>query len=109
MAVCVECCSPVPHLWREVSPGNIRLTNCSECGAVADPYIEYEAVLLLLDLVGQRKQPYRHLLFNTRPAATRRLPPSLVLAGLIGAQLLVAALAAIAALSAHNAAALASN
>ena len=94
MLVCVTCGSPVPHLWREVSPGNIRLTNCSHCGAVADPYIEYETILVLLDLAGQRKEAYRHLLYNTQSNITRQLPPSLLLTGLVTAQLLVLALVA---------------
>ena len=105
MPVCVECASPVPHLWREVSPGNIRLTNCTHCGAVADPYIEYEVVLVVLDLLGQRKQSYRHLLYNTHSHLTRRLPPGVLWSGLLAVQLI--ALAAVAALSAEGFTALA--
>lgn len=83
-----------------MSPGNIRLTNCTHCGAVADPYIEYETVLILLDLVGQRRQSYRHLLYNTQSAATRHLPPSVLWTALVAVQLL--ALAVVAALSADS-------
>ena len=101
MLLCVECSSPVPHLWREVSPGNIRLTGCSQCGAVAaDPYVEYETILILLDLVGQRSQAYRHLLYNTHSLLTSRLPPSLLWAALLTLQL--SALTALALLSADS-------
>ena len=100
MPVCVECSSPVPHLWREVIPGTIRLTRCSHCGCVADPYIEYETVLVLLDLVGQKKEAYRHLLYNTHHSIARRIPPALLWAALIAAQTI--ALAAIALLAADS-------
>ena len=101
MPVCVACSSPVPHLWRELTPGNIRLTVCAHCGAVADPYIEYEAVLLLLDVVGQSPQAYRHLLHNTEPLSfVQRLPAAVRLVALVAAQLVV--LAGLAAMSAES-------
>ena len=101
MPVCVACSCPVPHLWREVSPGNIRLTVCAHCGAVADPYIEYESVLLLLDVVGQSPQAYRHLLHNTQPdSLIQRLPAALRLVAVVAAQLAV--LAALAAMSVES-------
>ena len=86
-------------MWREVSPGTIRLTVCARCGSVADPYIEYESVLLLLDVLGQSPHAYRHLLHNTEPhSCIRRLPVAARLAAVVCAQLVVlAALAAMAA------------
>ena len=94
-----------PHLWREVSPGNIRLTSCTHCGSVADPYIEYELILIVLDLLSQSSRAYRHLLHNTHFATTHQVPPALLFFALITLQLL--ALAAVALLSADAVTALA--
>lgn len=40
------------------------------CCSVADKYIEYECVLIAIDLALHRIQAYRHLLFNRRPFST---------------------------------------
>ena len=100
MPVCVECSCPVAHLWREVAAGAIRLSVCSQCGSVADRYIEYETILLLLDLVGQKRAAYRHLLYNTHSTLTRLLPTWLLLTAVVSVQLLV--VAALTALSADS-------
>jgi len=62
--VCVECGAAVQHVYREFSPGNIRLTQCDVCGMFADKYVEYEPLLLCLDLMLIKAQPYRHCLYN---------------------------------------------
>jgi hypothetical protein len=51
-------------LYVEYSPTNIRLTRCAKCGKVADKYIEYELLLVLLDAILHRKPAVRHLLYN---------------------------------------------
>ncbi|CAM9291140.1 unnamed protein product [Ectocarpus sp. 4 AP-2014] len=68
--VCVECGRPVALLFREYNKGNIRLGRCSYCLSVADKYIEWEFVLIAIDLALHRVQAYRHLLFNMRPFST---------------------------------------
>ncbi|CAM9598353.1 unnamed protein product [Ectocarpus fasciculatus] len=68
--VCVECGRPVALLFREYNKGNIRLGRCSYCRSVADKYIEWEFVLIAIDLALHRVQAYRHLLFNMRPFST---------------------------------------
>jgi len=62
--VCVECGVTLDSLYVEFSEGNIRLTRCEKCGSVADKYIEYELVLVLIDIVLHRQPAYRHLLHN---------------------------------------------
>lgn len=42
----------------------------SYCRSVADKYIEWEFVLIAIDLVLHRVQAYRHLLFNMKPFST---------------------------------------
>eukprot|EP00164_Ancoracysta_twista_P006979 GFYU01009826.1.p1 GENE.GFYU01009826.1~~GFYU01009826.1.p1 ORF type:complete len:240 (-),score=24.03 GFYU01009826.1:178-897(-) len=65
--ICVECGQPVNDVYREFSHGNIRLTRCERCGKYADKYVEYEVILIVLDLFLQQPQVYRHLLFNRTP------------------------------------------
>ncbi|KAA0170702.1 hypothetical protein FNF28_01246 [Cafeteria roenbergensis] len=65
--VCVECGSPVQALYLRFSQGNIRLTRCPTCGETADPYLEMDAVLVLVDLILLRRPVYRHLLVNLLP------------------------------------------
>lgn len=59
-----RCGENIDSLYIEYSEGNIKLTRCSNCSAVADKYIEYETVLVLIDVVLHRKKAYRHILFN---------------------------------------------
>jgi hypothetical protein len=54
----------VDSLYVEYSEKNFRLTRCSQCGQVADKYIEFELVLVLLDILLHRKPAYRHLMYN---------------------------------------------
>ena len=51
-------------LYIEYSESNLRLTRCPECGQVTDKYIEYELLLVLIDIVLHRMPAFRHLLFN---------------------------------------------
>lgn len=62
--VCVECGAQVPFLVREFGRGNLRLAICGACNEVADKYVEYENVLLLLEVMLLKPQVYRHVLYN---------------------------------------------
>jgi hypothetical protein len=62
--VCVECGARVPLLVRDYGKGNIRLAICAACNCVADKYVEYETVLLFLEVLLLRPQVYRHVLYN---------------------------------------------
>jgi len=45
----------------------LKLVGCADCGLqVADKYVECDGVVLLIDLVLQSKQAYRHVLLNGR-------------------------------------------
>ena len=63
-AVCVECMAENEHLYRQYSEGNLRLTRCCACQSFVDKYVEYDAVLLVLDLILHKNPVYRHILFN---------------------------------------------
>jgi len=45
--------------------GNIRLTRCNVCDARLDKYLEYDSVLITIDLILHKIEVYRHLLFNS--------------------------------------------
>ncbi|KAH8553867.1 Arv1-like family-domain-containing protein [Umbelopsis sp. PMI_123] len=64
MPICVECDAPVATLYTEYSKGNIRLTSCEKCNHFADKYIEYDFVIIFIDMLLHKPQVYRHLLFN---------------------------------------------
>uniref|UniRef100_A0A1B0DGL7 Protein ARV n=1 Tax=Phlebotomus papatasi TaxID=29031 RepID=A0A1B0DGL7_PHLPP len=55
--VCINCGHPVGELYRKYGES----ANCNE---VADKYIEYEPVVILIDVVLLTKSAYRHILFN---------------------------------------------
>lgn len=64
--VCVRCGAEAPHLYRQFGGGdsNIRLSMCGGCGGVVDRYVEFETLLVVLDLALHRPDAYRHVLIN---------------------------------------------
>ena len=70
MGTCVECARPVPSLYTysyKQYEQTIRLTPCPSCNAIAaDPYVEFEQIIVILDLILHKKQAYRHVLFNRK-------------------------------------------
>eukprot|EP01138_Halocafeteria_seosinensis_P002092 gb/GECG01002141.1/.p1 GENE.gb/GECG01002141.1/~~gb/GECG01002141.1/.p1 ORF type:complete len:427 (+),score=13.85 gb/GECG01002141.1/:1-1281(+) len=62
--VCVTCNALVDSVYKEYSRGNIRLSRCSACGCIVDKYIEFEIILVLIDLALLKVQAYRHVIFN---------------------------------------------
>jgi hypothetical protein len=68
MYLCVECGHSVSTLYKECSTSNLRLTACPHCHQIADKYIEWETQMVLLDLILNRPQAYRHILANRSQA-----------------------------------------
>ncbi|KAK0470272.1 Arv1-like family-domain-containing protein [Desarmillaria tabescens] len=65
MPICTTCTRWTPHLHTVYeSAYNLRLEQCSNCHAFADPYIEHDDLTLLIDLILLKRGVYRHLLFN---------------------------------------------
>ncbi|KAE8377646.1 Arv1-like family-domain-containing protein [Aspergillus bertholletiae] len=71
MPICIECSYPVSHLYSTYSRADdrslgkgVRLTQCPRCQRFADKYVEYDFVVIFIDLVLIKPQVYRHLLFN---------------------------------------------
>ncbi|KAH9917847.1 Arv1-like family-domain-containing protein [Fomitopsis serialis] len=73
MPICTSCTHPTPYLYTVYeSAYNLRLEQCAECHAFADPYVEHDTLTLLLDLILLKRDVYRHLLFN-RGRGARKL------------------------------------
>lgn len=63
--ICVECSSlNIGLLYYKYKSEYIKLTVCSKCGKVADKYIEYDNVILYIDIILVKPQAYRHLAYN---------------------------------------------
>ncbi|KAF7375286.1 hypothetical protein MSAN_00415400 [Mycena sanguinolenta] len=71
MPICISCASAVDFLYQSISFYNLRLEQCKNCSAFADPYVEHDSLTLLIDLILLKRGVYRHLLYN-RGAEPRR-------------------------------------
>ncbi|KAK0395372.1 hypothetical protein QR680_001248 [Steinernema hermaphroditum] len=71
--LCINCNAPSSSLYQEYSKDVIRITECVKCGEVVDKYVEYDDVLLIMDLILQYIGAYRHLLNNTSFKGNPRL------------------------------------
>ncbi|TRY81318.1 hypothetical protein DNTS_005245 [Danionella cerebrum] len=62
---CVECNEEAEELHRDYSNGILKITRCRSCHKPVDKYIEYDAVIILIDATLCKVQAFRHILFNT--------------------------------------------
>lgn len=63
--ICIECTNPeITCLYSEYKSKYIQLTICPKCGKMADKYIEFDKVILFLDVLLLKPQAYRHLAYN---------------------------------------------
>lgn len=63
--ICVECTNPnIECLYSEFKSKYIKLTICPQCGELADKYIEFDNVIIFLDILLLKPQAYRHLAYN---------------------------------------------
>ncbi|XGW09889.1 hypothetical protein V3C99_011839 [Haemonchus contortus] len=71
--MCVNCMEPSTSLYQRYSEGVIRLSNCKKCGEVVDKYVEYDTMLVVIDLIIHNISAYRHLLYNMKIQSHFRL------------------------------------
>jgi lipid intermediate transporter len=86
MPICTSCTHPIPYLYTVYeSAYNLRLEQCvrigivvsstelnvnqnsfpqTECHTFADPYVEHDTLIIVLDLILMKRAVYRHLLYN---------------------------------------------
>lgn len=62
---CIHCGRGTEDLFKKYSPTVLKLTECQNCKNIADRYIEYDPVIVMIDLVLLNEQAYRHILWNT--------------------------------------------
>ncbi|XP_049852442.1 protein arv1 homolog [Schistocerca gregaria] len=73
--VCVECGMPVSSLYSHVgSKQDIQLTICEHCHNFADKYVEFDNVLIILDLLLHKISVCRHMVFNLSVSRHHRIP-----------------------------------
>ncbi|XP_011146512.1 protein ARV1 [Harpegnathos saltator] len=65
MYVCINCGAECKELFRRYCPSVLKVLKCEECGLSADKYIEYDPVIVFVDLILIEKPAYRHLLYNS--------------------------------------------
>ncbi|XP_043261126.1 protein ARV1 isoform X1 [Colletes gigas] len=61
---CVNCGAVVEELYGRYCVNVLKLLKCNACDQLADKYIEYDPVIILVDLILLNKRAYRHLLYN---------------------------------------------
>ena len=59
-----RCIKPVEHLYSNHGNQGIRLTRCKACGEVADKYVEYELLLVMMDVLLHRRAAFIHIVNN---------------------------------------------
>ncbi|SCW04112.1 LAFE_0H06194g1_1 [Lachancea fermentati] len=72
--ICINCCYPVDSLYVVYSSNHIRLTDCPRCKKVVDRYVEFDNVLLFIDLLLLKSGAYRHLVYNSLESTLEKYP-----------------------------------
>ncbi|XP_047989907.1 protein ARV1 [Leguminivora glycinivorella] len=62
---CVNCGESSAALYKTYGPSVLKLTKCDKCNGIVDKYIEYDPVIVMIDLVLVSKEAQRHVLYNT--------------------------------------------
>ncbi|XP_059061166.1 protein ARV1 [Achroia grisella] len=62
---CVNCGKGHSALYKTYGPSVLKLTKCDKCKGIVDKYIEYDPVIVMIDLVLMSKEAQRHVLYNT--------------------------------------------
>ncbi|XP_063380178.1 protein ARV1 [Cydia fagiglandana] len=62
---CVNCGEASAALYKTYGPSVLKLTKCDKCNGIVDKYIEYDPVIVMIDLVLVSKEAQRHVLYNT--------------------------------------------
>ncbi|CAL1675856.1 unnamed protein product [Lasius platythorax] len=65
MYICINCGAECKELFRRYCPSVLKILRCEKCGLLADKYIEYDPVIVFVDLILIEKPAYRHLLYNS--------------------------------------------
>ncbi|KAH9266718.1 hypothetical protein BASA83_010396 [Batrachochytrium salamandrivorans] len=83
MPVCIECGKEVPVLYLDYGKGNIKLVHCEVCKTFADKYLEYDFVIIFIDMLLHKRPVYRHLIFNRLDYSDQGWNGSLIRLGIL--------------------------
>lgn len=82
--ICINCCCSVESVYI-IYPGNhIKLTDCPKCQEVVDKYVEFDSVLLFIDLLLLKPCAYRHLVYNSLENNLSKYPKWINLTNVVG-------------------------
>lgn len=62
---CVYCGHRLKELYKTYSPTVQKLAECQKCKNIADKLIEFESLVVIIDLILLSTQAQRHVLYNT--------------------------------------------
>jgi DNA-directed RNA polymerase subunit RPC12/RpoP len=62
---CVNCGNPMRELFKTYSPTIQKLVECDQCNKIADELIEFENLVIIIDLILLSTEAQRHVLYNT--------------------------------------------
>ncbi|XP_041972861.1 protein ARV1 isoform X2 [Aricia agestis] len=62
---CVNCGVAATALYKTYGPSVLKLTKCETCKGTVDKYIEYDPVIITIDLILISKEAQRHIIYNT--------------------------------------------
>ncbi|CRK95112.1 CLUMA_CG008590, isoform A, partial [Clunio marinus] len=62
---CVNCGHHLKELYKTYSPTIQKLAECERCKNIADNYIEFESLVIIIDLILLSTHAQRHVLYNT--------------------------------------------
>lgn len=73
--ICIECTAFTEVLYVEYGAGHIELAECKNCGSIVDPYVEFDNILLFIDLLLLKQGSYRHIVYNVLQEELRAATP----------------------------------
>ncbi|XP_004522320.1 protein ARV1 isoform X1 [Ceratitis capitata] len=62
--ICINCGHPIAELYRKYSNTAIKTNHCERCKRVADKYVEFDSIVILVDAMLLSQESYRHMLHN---------------------------------------------
>lgn len=62
--MCIQCGESAEELFKLFECDIIKISHCENCHKVVDKYVEFDPVIILLDVLLFKPQAYRHILFN---------------------------------------------
>lgn len=63
--ICINCSNKISELYKTYSSSVLKVINCVRCNELADKYIEFEPIIIAIDLVLLSRPAQRHVLYNS--------------------------------------------